>query len=118
MPKNKIKYGLKNVHAAILTRTGQGGFTPGGQPGRRFIFPHSGVMIHEPLISSSYLGNATSIEKTAQSILKIKSALNEILAKHTGKTPDEINDAVRTDNYMTAEEAVAYGLIDRVITSR
>lgn len=88
----------------------------GGQHGRRFIFPHSGVMIHEPLISSSYLGNATSIEKTAQSILKIRSALNGILAEHTGKTIGEINDAVRTDCCMTAEEAVAFGICDGIRT--
>lgn len=86
----------------------------GGQKGRRYILPHSKVMIHEPLIAGGMGGSATTIEKTAQSILETKSMLSEILAKHTGKTVDEINKATLYDNYMNAKEAIAFGLCDRV----
>ena len=65
----------------------------GGQKGRRFILPHSQVMIHEPLISSGFGGSATSIEKTAQGILETKAVLNKILAEHTGRSVNEINKA-------------------------
>jgi len=86
----------------------------GGRKGRRFILPHSKVMIHEPLIAGGMGGSATTIEKTAQSILSTKAMLSEILAKHTGKTVDEINEATLFDNYMNADEAVAFGICDSI----
>lgn len=88
----------------------------GGQPGRRFMLPHSKVMIHEPLIAGGMGGSASSIKKTADSILETKSILNEILLKHCGgkKTLEEINEATSFDNFMTAEEAIAFGLVDAV----
>lgn len=86
----------------------------GGQRGRRFILPHSKVMIHEPLISGGMGGSATTIEKTAQNILETKSVLNKILAHHTGKTIEQINAATVFDNYMTAEEAIAFGICDDI----
>ena len=86
----------------------------GGRKGRRFILPHSKVMIHEPLIAGGMGGSATTIEKTAQSILSTKAMLSEILAKHTGKIVDEINEATLFDNYMNADEAVAFGICDSI----
>jgi ATP-dependent Clp protease protease subunit len=86
----------------------------GGQKGRRFILPHSQCMIHEPLISGGVGGAATSIKKTAESILEIKSIINGILAKHTGKTVEEIDEATSFDNYLNAEESVAFGLCDEI----
>lgn len=86
----------------------------GGQKGRRFILPHSKVMIHEPLISGGLGGSATTIEKTAQNILETKSVLNRILSRHTGKTVEKINEATVYDNYMTAEEAVSFGICDGI----
>lgn len=86
----------------------------GGQKGRRYILPHSKVMIHEPLIAGGIGGSATSIEKTAQNILETKSLINGLLAEHTGRTVDEVNEATLFDNFMTAEEAVGFGICDEI----
>ncbi len=86
----------------------------GGLKGHRFILPHSKVMIHEPLISGGMGGSATSIKKTADSILETKAITNGILAKHTGKTMEEIDEATSFDNFMNAEEAVEFGLVDEI----
>lgn len=86
----------------------------GGQKGRRFILPHSKVMIHEPLIAGSMGGSATTIEKTAQTILETKSVLSKILSHHTGKTVEQINEATVFDNYMSAEEAIEFGICDDI----
>lgn len=86
----------------------------GGEKGRRYILPHSKCMIHEPLISGGMGGSATSIKKTADSILDTKSILNEILAKHTGRTIEEIDEATAFDNFMNAKEAIEFGLCDKV----
>lgn len=86
----------------------------GGQKGRRFILPHSKVMIHEPLIAGGMGGSATTIEKTAQTILETKSVLSKILSHHTGKTVEQINEAMVFDNYMSAEEAIKFGICDDI----
>lgn len=86
----------------------------GGQKGRRYILPHSKVMIHEPLIAGGMGGSASSIKKTAESILETKNITNGILAKHTGKNMEEIDEATAFDNYMNAEEAVSFGLADEI----
>lgn len=86
----------------------------GGQKGRRFILPHSKVMIHEPLIAGGLGGSATSIKKTADSILETKAITNGILAKHTGKTIEEIDEATSFDNFMNAEEAIEFGICDEI----
>ena len=86
----------------------------GGQKGRRFILPHSKVMIHEPLISGGMGGSATSIKRTADSILETKAITNGILAKHTGKTVKEIDKATAFDNFMNAKEAVEFGICDEI----
>ena len=87
----------------------------GGQPGHRFILPHSKVMIHEPLISNGVGGSATSIRNISDSILETRAIANGILAKHTGKTLEEIDRATSFDNYMNAEKAVEFGLCDKVV---
>lgn len=87
----------------------------GGREGRRYILPHSKVMIHEPLIPNGVGGSASSIKSTADSILKTRELLNGILAKHSGKTLEEINKATDHDNFMTAEEAIEFGLCDKVV---
>ncbi len=86
----------------------------GGTKGKRFILRHSNVMIHEPLITSGLGGSATSIKNISDSILETREILNGILAKHTGKTIDEINKATAFDNIMNAEEAVKFGICDAV----
>lgn len=85
-----------------------------GQKGRRYILPHSKVMIHEPLITGGAGGSATSIKKTAESIMETKAITNGILAKHTGKTVEEIDEATSFDNYMNAKEAINFGLCDEI----
>ncbi len=86
----------------------------GGQKGRRFILPHSKVMIHEPLISGGIGGSATSIKNTADSILETKSILVDIIAKHTGRSKKTIEKAVGFDNFMNAKEAVEFGICDEI----
>lgn len=88
----------------------------GGKEGHRFMLPHSKVMIHEPLIPNGVGGSASSIKSTADSILQTRELLNGILAKHTGKTLEEINKATDHDNFMTANEAIEFGLCDKVAT--
>ena len=86
----------------------------GGQKGRRFILPHSKTMIHEPLIGGGVGGSATSIKNMSENILKTKALLNGILAKHTGQTPEEIDEATSCDHYMDAEESLAFGICDAI----
>lgn len=86
----------------------------GGQKGRRYILPHSKVMIHEPLISNGVGGSATSIKNISDSILKTREMINNILAEHTDKSLEEINKATDHDNYMDAEEAIAFGICDKI----
>ena len=74
-------------------------------------------MIHEPLISRGVGGSATSIKNISDSILETRSIVNSILAEHTGKTMEEINTATRFDNYMNAEEAIAFGICDQITKS-
>ena len=87
----------------------------GGQKGRRFILPHSKVMIHEPLIRDGVGGSATSIRNISESILETRDICNGLLAKHTGKTLEEVNEATRFDNYMNAEQTVAFGICDEIV---
>ena len=86
----------------------------GGHKGHRYILPHSKCMIHEPLISGGLGGSASSIKKTADSILETKAITNGVLAKHTGKSLEEIDKATAFDNYMNAEESVEFGLCDEI----
>ncbi len=86
----------------------------GGQKGRRYILPHSKCMIHEPLINGGVGGSATTIKKTAESILETKDLTCKILAKHTNKSEKEIDEAISFDNFMNAEEAVNFGLCDEI----
>ena len=88
----------------------------GGAKGKRFALPHSRMMIHQPL--GGFQGQATDIQIHAQEILSIRRRLNDVLARHTGKDTDVIQRDTDRDNFMTAEDAVAYGLIDRVVENR
>ena len=87
-----------------------------GTPGKRFALPNSEIMIHQPL--GGMQGQATDIKIHADRIIKIKETLNKILSERTGKPLDVIERDTERDNFMTAQEAMDYGLIDRVITSR
>lgn len=87
-----------------------------GAKGKRYALPNSNVMIHQPLGGAQ--GQATDIAIQAEQILKIKTRLNTMLSKATGKPYDQIALDTERDNYMTADEAAAYGLIDKVIEKR
>lgn len=88
----------------------------GGQKGKRFALPNAEVMIHQPLGGAK--GQATEIEIAAKQILRTKENLNRILSENTGKPIDVIARDTERDNWMTAQEALEYGLIDKIITSR
>ena len=89
-----------------------------GAKGKRFALPHSRVMIHQPLISGGLGGQASDNEIHARELLKMKATLNELLAKHSGQPLEKIERDTDRDNFMSAEEAAAYGLIDHVTTAR
>lgn len=88
----------------------------GGAAGKRFCLPHSRVMIHQPL--GGFHGQASDIDIHAREILSIRDKLNKILAHHTGQSLDKIQQDTDRDNFLSAEDAAAYGLIDQVLTSR
>ena len=87
-----------------------------GAKGKRYALPHARIMIHQPLGGAQ--GQATDIEIHAREILRMKKELNEILAQNTGKTIKKITADTERDNFMSANEAVEYGLIDKVLTKK
>jgi ATP-dependent Clp protease protease subunit len=87
-----------------------------GATGMRYALPHSRIMIHQP--SGGYQGQATDIEIHAKETRRTRDTLNAIMAQHTGQDIEKIKVDTERDNFMSAEEAVAYGLIDKVLTSR
>ncbi|MDC3007336.1 ATP-dependent Clp endopeptidase proteolytic subunit ClpP [Candidatus Pelagibacter sp.] len=87
-----------------------------GAKGKRFSLPNSRIMVHQP--SAGFQGQATDIEIHANEVLSLKKRLNEIYSKHTGKTVEEIKTALERDNFMTADTAKSFGLIDEVVEKR
>tara|TARA_B100000676_G_C17751311_1_gene666621 strand:- start:142 stop:750 length:609 start_codon:yes stop_codon:yes gene_type:complete len=87
-----------------------------GTKGKRFSLPNSRIMVHQP--SAGFQGQATDIEIHANEVLALKKRLNEIYSKHTGKSVDEIKTALERDNFMTANSAKDFGLIDQVVEKR
>jgi len=85
-----------------------------GAPGKRYSLPNSRIMIHQPLGGAQ--GQATDIDIRAKEILKLRERLNGILAKHSGQTVKKINKDVERDFFMSSEEALNYGLIDKIVT--
>ena len=88
----------------------------GGEKGKRFALPHSQIMIHQP--SAGYQGQATDIEIHAKEVLRMKKDLNTILAENTGQSIKKVTADTERDNFLTAEEALKYGIIDNILTSR
>ena len=87
-----------------------------GAKGKRMILPHARVMLHQP--SGGARGQATDIEIQAKEILYIKNMLNEIYSKNTGKTKKEISELLERDYFMSAENAVTFGIVDKIISKR
>ncbi|MEL6200566.1 MAG: ATP-dependent Clp endopeptidase proteolytic subunit ClpP [Pseudomonadota bacterium] len=88
----------------------------GGAEGKRYALPHSRMMIHQP--SAGFSGQATDIDIHAREILEMKKRLNEIMAKHTGQTVEQVQKDTERDNFMSSAAAQEYGLIDTVLESR
>lgn len=106
-PINIVCTGIAASMAAIIVA--------GGQEGRRYILPHSKMMIHEPLIEGGFGGSATSIRNISESIIKTREITNGILAKHTGRSIEEIDKATSFDNYMDSMQAIEFGLCDKIM---
>ncbi|WP_043588842.1 ClpP family protease [Geminisphaera colitermitum] len=87
----------------------------GAPKGRRFLYPHSRVLIHQPLISGRFIGPATDINIQAQEMEKLRAELNQILANASGQPIERINKDTDRDFYLNAQEAIAYGLADKII---
>ena len=87
-----------------------------GENGKRFSLPNSRIMVHQP--SAGFQGQATDIEIHANEIMSLKKRLNEIYSKHTGRTVEEIKNALERDKFMTPQEAKEFGLIDKVVERR
>ncbi len=88
----------------------------GGTPGKRHVLPNSRVMIHQPL--GGFQGQASDIQIHAQEILTIKQKLNKLLAEHTGQPLEVVERDTDRDNFMSADQAVEYGLVDSVLNHR
>jgi ATP-dependent Clp protease, protease subunit len=88
----------------------------GGAKGKRYCLPHSRVMIHQPL--GGFQGQATDIDIHAREILKIREQLNQLLANHTGQSVERIREDTERDRFLGPEEAVEYGLVDKMLSSR
>ena len=87
-----------------------------GEKGKRFSLPNSRIMVHQP--SAGFQGQATDIEIHANEIMSLKRKLNEIYSKHTGRSVEEIKNALERDKFMTPQEAKEFGLIDKVVERR
>jgi len=87
-----------------------------GEKGKRFSLPNSRIMVHQP--SAGFQGQVTDIEIHANEVLSLKKRLNEIYSKHTGKSVSEIKLALERDNFMTADNAKSFGIIDKVVDKR
>ena len=98
--------GLAYSMGALLFASGNHG---------RYMLPNSELMIHEPLISSGIGGSASSVKSISDSLMEARRKINRILAKHTGKTEEEIEAATHFDHYLTPEESVEFGLCDEII---
>jgi ATP-dependent Clp protease, protease subunit len=113
---------MKHIKAEVVTicvglAASMGAFLlSAGTKGKRLALPHSRIMIHQPLGGTR--GQATDIQIEAKEIIRIKRQLNELMAAHSGQTVEQIEKDTDRDNFMSAQEAMAYGLIDKVIEER
>ena len=109
-PVTTICIGMCASMAAVLLAS--------GDKGRRIALPHSKIMIHQPLLNGEYQDQTTNLEIEADQMRKTRAMLNGLLAEATGKTPEQIGEDTERNNYMTADGAREYGLIDKVLDKR
>ena len=106
-----------NLHGRGIVASMAAILLASGEKGHRFVKPHAKIMIHEPLISGGVGGSASSIKRTAESILETKAMTVELLANSTGRSKKEIEKAISYDNYMNAEECIEFGIADSIETT-
>ena len=113
-----MQYVQPDISTVCLGMAASGGaiILVGGAKGKRFALQHSEVMIHQPLGGAE--GQATDIAIHAEHIVQTKDLLNKMIAKHTGQKLEKVKKDTERDNFMTADEALAYGLIDKIVTSK
>jgi ATP-dependent Clp protease protease subunit len=87
-----------------------------GTPGKRLALPNARILLHQPATEGGY-GQSSDLEIQAQEILRMRSAMEKIVATHTGRTPEQVRDDIERDKFFTAEEAKEYGLVDEVLSS-
>ena len=92
--------------------------TAAGAKGKRFALPNARILIHQPALASGDYGQASDIEIQANEVLRMRSWLEDTLAKHSGRTPEQVNEDIERDKILSAEEARDYGLSDEVLLSR
>ncbi|TSC58060.1 MAG: ATP-dependent Clp protease, protease subunit [Candidatus Peregrinibacteria bacterium Greene0416_19] len=111
-----MQYVTPDISTVCLGMAASGGaiILMGGAKGKRFALPHSEIMIHQPLGGTE--GQATDIAIHAEHIIKTKNLLNELIALHAGKKVEQVRQDTDRDKFMSAEEALSYGLIDRIVT--
>lgn len=112
--------GLKaevNLHCIGMAASMAAILLSAGKKGHRFVSPHAKIMIHEPLIAGGVGGSASSIKRTAESILETKAMTVELLAESTGRSKKAIEAAISYDNYMNAEECIKFGIADSIETA-
>ena len=106
------------IHTIVMGQAASMGslLATAGTPGHRYLLPNARHMIHQPLGGAS--GQATDVEIQARELLRWKTVLTEIYVRHTGKTFEELRSDMERDNFMTAEQSVAYGLADKILVNR
>ena len=113
-----MRYIRCDVHTICIGIAMSGGslLLAGGTPGRRSVLPNSRILIHQP--SGGFQGQSTDIEIHARETLALRARLDEIYAAHTGQTVEKVHDDMDRDRFFTSEQAVDYGIVDKVISSR
>ncbi|HEC84139.1 MAG: ATP-dependent Clp endopeptidase proteolytic subunit ClpP [Candidatus Parabeggiatoa sp. nov. 2] len=113
-----VQFVKPDVSAIVIGQAASMGalLLAGGAKGKRYCLPHSRIMIHQPM--GGFQGQATDIDIHAREILKVRERLNTILAKHTGQPIEKIQQDTERDNFMGADEAMQYGLVDAVLSTR
>lgn len=114
---NYIKCDVSTVVTGLAASMGSFLLSAGAK-GKRYALPNAEIMIHQPLISGGLGGQCTDIEIRAKHLTNTRERLETLIADYTGKSYDEVHTACERDNFMTAEEAVSFGLIDEIITHR